>query len=315
MNALGPPETRSSFRSGMCVIIGPPNSGKSTLLNTFLGQKVSIVTPKPQTTRNRISGILNQAGTQIVFLDTPGIHRTTQTLNRFIVDTAWQTLAEADCLLLVLDAALYIRKGAQKLHADLALFSQRIQQLGLPLLLALNKIDCIRNRTGLLPLMEQLTGLFPDVSLYPISASSGDGTETLVQACRKALPESMPLFPEDQLSTLPMRFFAQEIIREKLFLVLNQELPYSIAVEIENWQELPEKGLTLIQAVIYVAQSQHKQIVIGKQGARLKQVGQEARLELNTLLDQRAHLELWVKVKPNWYENRSFLEQLLPESL
>ncbi|MCF8109256.1 MAG: GTPase Era [Desulfohalobiaceae bacterium] len=315
MNPLQPVHSRPGFHSGTCAIIGPPNSGKSTLLNTFLGQKVSIVTPKPQTTRNRISGILNQAGAQIVFLDTPGIHHTTQTLNRFIVDTAWQTLAEADCLLLVLDAALYTRKGKHKLHADLAPFSQRIQQLGLPLLLALNKIDCIRNRTGLLPLMEQLSGVFPDVSLYPISASTGDGTETLVQACREALPESMPLFPDDQLSTLPMRFFAQEIIREKLFLVLNQELPYSIAVEIENWQELPEKGLTLIQAIIYVARSQHKQIVIGKQGARLKQVGQEARLELNTLLGQRAHLELWVKVKPKWYENRSFLEQLLPESL
>jgi GTP-binding protein Era len=315
MNPLQPLESRPGFHSGICAIIGPPNSGKSTLLNTFLGQKVSIVTPKPQTTRNRISGILNRAGAQIVFLDTPGIHHTTQTLNRFIVDTAWQALTEADCLLLVLDAALYTRKGEQKLHGDLAPFGQRIQQLGLPLLLALNKIDCIRNRTGLLPLMEQLAGVFPDVSLYPISAWTGDGTETLVQACREALPESMPLFADDQLTTLPMRFFAQEIIREKLFLALNQELPYSIAVEIENWQELPEKDLTLIQAVIYVARPQHKQIVIGKHGARLKQVGREARLELNTLLEQRAHLELWVKVKPKWCENRSFLEQLLPESL
>ena len=315
MNPLEPLESRPGFHSGICAIIGPPNSGKSTLLNTFLGQKVSIVTPKPQTTRNRISGILNRAGAQIVFLDTPGIHHTTQTLNRFIVDTAWQALTEADCLLLVLDAALYTRKGEQKLHVDLAPFGQRIQQLGLPLLLALNKIDCIRNRTGLLPLMEQLAGLFPDVSLYPISAWTGDGTETLVQACLEVLPESMPLFADDQLTTLPMRFFAQEIIREKLFLALNQELPYSIAVEIENWQELPEKDLTLIQAVIYVARPQHKQIVIGKHGARLKQVGREARLELNTLLEQRAHLELWVKVKPKWHENRSFLEQLLPESL
>ena len=315
MNPLEHIESRPGFHSGICAIIGPPNSGKSTLLNTFLGQKVSIVTPKPQTTRNRISGILNRAGAQIVFLDTPGIHHTTQTLNRFIVDTAWQALTEADCLLLVLDAALYTRKGEQKLHVDLAPFGQRIQQLGLPLLLALNKIDCIRNRTGLLPLMEQLAGVFPDVSLYPISAWTGDGTETLVQACLEVLPESMPLFADDQLTTLPMRFFAQEIIREKLFLALNQELPYSIAVEIENWQELPEKNLTLIQAVIYVARPQHKQIVIGKHGARLKQVGREARLELNTLLEQRAHLELWVKVKPKWHENRSFLEQLLPESL
>ena len=315
MNTPEPIETRHSFQSGICAIIGPPNSGKSTLLNTLLGQKVSIVTPKPQTTRNRISGILNRAEAQIVFLDTPGIHHTTQSLNRFIVNTAWQTLAEADCLLLVLDAALYTRKGAQKLRTDLAPFSTRVQRLGLPLLLALNKVDSLRDRTRLLPLMEQLAELFPDVDLYPISACTGDGTERLVQACLNALPEAMPLFPEDQLSTLPMRFFAQEIIREKLFLVLNQELPYSIAVEIENWQELPEKDLTVIQAVIYVAQSQHKQIVIGKHGARLKQVGREARLELNTMLDQRTHLELWVKVKPKWYENRSFLEQLLPEIL
>lgn len=313
MNTPEPSKSREDFHSGICAIIGPPNSGKSTLLNTLLGQKISIVTPKPQTTRNRISGILNRDDAQVLFLDTPGIHHTRQTLNRFIVDTAWQTLAEADCVLLLLDGALYTRKGIKKLHEDLRPFSNRFQDLGLPLFLALNKIDLIRDRTRLLPLMEQLAGLFPDIDLYPVSAVTGDGTADLVQACLKGLPGEVPLFPEDQLSTLPMRFFAQEIIREKLFLVMQQEIPYSIAVEIENWQELPEKNLTLIQAVIYVAQSQHKHIVIGKQGDRLKQVGREARLEINALLGQRSHLELWVKVKPKWHENRSFLQQLLPD--
>ncbi|MCF8104246.1 MAG: GTPase Era [Desulfohalobiaceae bacterium] len=309
------PENSQNHHSGICAIIGPPNSGKSTLLNLFLGQKLSIVTPKPQTTRNRISGILTRDDAQILFLDTPGIHKSGKALNRMIVNTAWQTLAEADLILFVLDGSRYSGdRAATRLERDLSSVFQRLKSHSQPLILVVNKIDLVGSRPRLLPLIEQLAGIFPEGEIVPISALKAEHTQELLELLIQKLPLNLPLFPEDQLSTLPMRFFAAEIIREKLIMVLNQEIPYSIAVEIESWQEIPEKNLTEVHAVIHVARQNHKQIVIGKQGSRLKQVGREARLELSSILEQRIHLKLWVKVKPNWHENRSFLQELLPEA-
>lgn len=308
-------KNRQAHHSGICAIIGPPNSGKSTLLNLFLGQKLSIVTPKPQTTRNRISGILTREDAQVLFLDTPGIHKSEKALNRMIVNIAWQTLAEADLILFVLDGSRYSGyRAMSRLERDLSPVFKRLKSHFQPLILAINKIDLIGSRPRLLPLIEHLAGIFPQAEIVPISALNAEHTTELLRLLIQKLPVNLPIFPEDQLSTLPMRFFAAEIIREKLILVLNQEIPYSIAVEIESWQEIPGKNLTEVHAVIYVARQNHKQIVIGKQGSRLKQVGREARLELSSILEQRIHLELWVKVKPNWYENRSFLQELLPES-
>lgn len=300
--------------SGVCAIIGPPNSGKSTLLNRFLGQKLSIVTPKPQTTRNRISGILTRNDAQILFLDTPGIHESSKTLNRMIVNTAWQALADADLVLFVLDSARAVKMHSAQLDQSLAPLLQRIASYSLPVILALNKIDLIGAKPLLLPLMKRLTRICPEAEVFPISAAKAENTSQLLEAIIRKQPLNLPRFPEDELSTLPMRFFAAEIIREKLILALKREIPYTIAVEIEGWQEIPEKNLTEIQAIIYVSRQNHKQIVIGSQGALLKKVGQEARLELGQILEGRVHLKLWVKVKPKWHESRSFLDQLLIET-
>jgi GTP-binding protein Era len=300
-------------RCGVVVITGPPNSGKSTLLNCLLGEKLSIVTPKPQTTRNRISGIYQEEATQILFLDTPGIHHTTKTLNAFLVETAWQALEGADHVLLLLDASRYVQRPGN-LRRDLEVIRERLLQAGLPLTVALNKQDLIHNKRDLLPLLESLRAHFPDTEFFPLSATQGEGTLELLEHLKRHLPCSPFLYPEDQLSTLPMRFLASEIVREKLFLSLEQELPYSVAVQTEYWDRDPESGMLHIGAVIYVSTKSHKAMVIGAKGRKLKEVGQKARLELEAMLEQRVYLQLWVKVKPKWNENRGFLQGLAPEN-
>jgi len=305
--------TECPTRCGVVVITGPPNSGKSTLLNCFLGEKLSIVTPKPQTTRNRISGIYQEESTQILFLDTPGIHHTTKSLNTFLVETAWQALEGADHVLLLLDASRYVERH-KRLRRDLEVIHQRLAQSGLPLTVALNKQDLVHQKRELLPLLESLRAYFPDTEFFVLSATRGEGTLELLEHIKQHLPRSPFLYPEDQLSTLPMRFLASEIIREKLFLSLEQELPYSLAVQTEYWDQDPECGMLHIGAVIYVSTKSHKAMVIGAKGRMLKEVGQAARLELEAMLGQRVYLQLWVKVKPRWTENRNFLQGLAPEN-
>lgn len=300
-------------RCGVVVITGPPNSGKSTLLNCFLGEKLSIVTPKPQTTRNRISGIYHEDSTQILFLDTPGIHYTTQSLNAFLVETAWNALEGADHVLLLLDASRYA-DHQKRLKRDLSVIHERLTHSGLPLTVALNKQDLVQRKQDLLPLLESLRDYFPDTEFHVLSATQGEGTLELLEHLKQSVPCSPFLYPEDQLSTLPMRFLASEIIREKLFLNLEQELPYSVAVQTEYWDEDPETGMLHIGAVIYVSTKSHKSMVIGAKGRMLKQVGQAARLELEAMLEQQVYLQLWVKIKPKWTQNRSFLQSLAPEN-
>ena len=306
------PEDDQNFLSGIVALIGPPNAGKSTLLNSFLGEKVAIVTPKPQTTRNQISGILTRSDAQIVFLDTPGVHKSPKTLNRFLVDTAWQALKGADCILLVLDSELYAKKP-QRLEQDIAYLQKPIQRSALPVIIALNKVDLLADKKKLLPLMEQLQQLWPEAEVFPVSAATGRGIQELLTDLSKHLPQGPALYPEDQISTLPLRFMAAEIIREKLFFHLDKELPYSVAVEISLWEEDPEKDLVSIQATIFVAHKNHKKIVIGKGGQNLKNVGQEARLELQEILQGRVFLELWVKVRAKWNEDIRFISSLVPE--
>ncbi len=300
-------------RCGVVVITGPPNSGKSTLLNCFLGEKLSIVTPKPQTTRNRISGIYQEKNTQILFLDTPGIHHTTKSLNAFLVETAWQALEGADHVLLLLDASRYVEQQ-KRLRRDMEVIHERLKTAGLPLTVALNKQDLVSRKRDLLPLLESLQAYFPDTEFFVLSAVQGEGTLELLDHLKSHLPRSPFLYPEDQLSTLPMRFLASEIVREKLFLGLEQELPYFVAVQTEYWDEDPESGMLHIGCVIYVGTKSHKAMVIGAKGRKLKEVGQAARLELEAMLEQRIHLQLWVKVKPGWTENRNFLQGLAPEN-
>ncbi len=300
---------KDEFRCGVVALIGPPNAGKSTLLNSYLGQKVSIVTPKPQTTRNRINGILNRDDCQIIFLDTPGIHKSNQTLNRFLVETAWQALHGSDVIVLLLDGSRYVDR-LSLLEKELSPIVDPLRGKGDSLIVAVNKVDKVRDKNRLLPILDRLRGYFPDKEFFLISALTGENTYELLEEIKSHLPVSPPLYPEDQISSVPLRFMAAEIIREKLFFKLEKELPYSVAVDIEDWQEDEEKGLTRIFATIYVSKKNHKQIVIGKKGQMLKQIGTEARKELEALLGRKVYLELWVKIRAGWNEDERFISSL-----
>ncbi len=300
---------KGEFRCGVVALIGPPNAGKSTLLNSYLGQKVSIVTPKPQTTRNRINGILHRDDCQIIFLDTPGIHKSNLTLNRFLVETAWQALHGSDLILLLLDGSRYVDRPFL-LEKEVSPFSSPLKGKEESLVVAINKVDKVKDKNKLLPVMEELKKYFPEKEFFLISALTGENTYELLEEIKSRLPISPPLYPEDQLSSLPLRFMVSEIIREKLFLRLEKELPYSVAVDIERWEEEKEKNLIRIYATIYVAKKNHKQIVIGRGGQMLKVIGIEARKELEELLGSRIYLELWVKVRPRWNEDERFISNL-----
>ncbi|MBG0791680.1 MAG: GTPase Era [Desulfovibrionaceae bacterium] len=294
---------------GMVALIGPPNAGKSTLMNRYLGQKVAIVSPKPQTTRNRISGILTTDDAQVVFLDTPGIHRLRGKMNRFLLESAWNALAQADGVVVLLDAALYCAKP-QLLDKEIAPLVKPVSEAGRPVLVAVNKIDRIKEKDQLLPFMARLAELWPEAEYIPVSAMRGKGTEELLDRILAFLPEGPAMFPEDQLSTVPLRFMASEIIREKLFYSLRQELPYSTAVEIEHWDEQARPGMVVVNAVIYTSRKSHKGMIIGKQGANLKKIGTQARQEIAELTGTKVHLELWVKVREGWTEDPGFLRAM-----
>lgn len=299
----------SAFRCGWVAILGPPNAGKSTLLNTLLGQKIAIVTPKAQTTRNRITGILSDPDAQVIFMDTPGIHATRGKMNRLFSQTAWDASKDADVIMVMLDAELYLRRP-EYMENDIKPLLEAIRAETRPVIVVANKVDLIGDKSRLLPLMEQLHATWPLAELFPVSALNKVGLENLLAKIKRELPEGEAQFPEDQLSTLPVRFMAAESIREKLFLGLHQELPYSIAVDIENWEEATDRNLTIINAVIYVTRPTQKAIVIGKGGANLKKVGQTAREEIAGILGTKVHLELWVKVREDWPEDLGFLHSL-----
>lgn len=299
----------SAHRCGWVAIMGPPNAGKSTLLNTLLGQKIAIVTPKAQTTRHRITGILSDADAQVIFMDTPGIHVTRGKMNRLLSQAAWEASKDADVIMVMLDAELYLRKP-EYMDKDIKPLLEAIKAETRPVLVLANKVDLIGDKSRLLPLMETLHATWPMAELFPVSALSSVGLDTLLKKIKVQLPEGAPQFPEDQLSTVPVRFMAVESIREKLFLNLHQELPYAIAVDIENWEEDPARNLTLINAIIYVARPSQKAIVIGRGGQNLKKVGQAARLEIADILGTKVHLELWVKVREDWPEDLGFLHSL-----
>ena len=301
--------SETPFRCGWVALMGPPNAGKSTLLNAYLGQKVAIVSPKPQTTRNQITGILSEKDAQVIFMDTPGVHQLRGKMNRLIVQSAWQAMEGADVIAIMIDADYYARTP-DALTRDIGPFIKPIEAETRPVFVIANKVDLLGDKSLLLPLFTTLHESWPKAEIFPLSALKGEGLPNLLAALKKALPEGEAQFPEDQLSTVPTRFMAAEIVREKLFLSLKQELPYLTAVDVEAWEEDPETGHVTIHAVIYVAKASHKAIVIGHAGRHIKEVGQSARKDIMALLGCKVHLELWVKVRENWVDDVSFLHTL-----
>jgi GTP-binding protein Era len=293
---------RSGFKSGFISIIGRPNVGKSTLLNLLLGEKIAIVSAKPQTTRNRILGIKNHPAGQIIFLDTPGIHRAQSRLNRSMVKVALATYSEVDGVCFMIEA-----DRSDNDENDFIL--ETLTKIEKPVLLVINKIDLVP-KGDLLPIMERYSRLRSFEQIIPISALLGDGVETFVDELLKILPEGPRLFPEDMITDLPERFLVAELIREKVFQLTQEEIPYATAVVVEDFKEREEKNLIVIRATIQVERESQKGILIGKRGRMLKEIGRLAREEIEALLGARVFLELWVKEEKNWREDPRALRRL-----
>ncbi len=304
---LYPAHMNSSHKFGFVALVGPPNAGKSTLMNGYLGQKVAIVTPKAQTTRNRITGILSTNDAQVVFIDTPGVHSLRGKMNKFLRETAIAALSSANCVVLLLDGPLYAARP-RALSADVKSLEKPVRHATCPSIVAINKVDKIKDKSQLLPVLNEAAKLWPRAEIIPVSGMQGEGREKLLHLILEHLPHAPAMFPEDQISTLPVRFMAAEIVREKLFMSLKQELPYSTAVEIEQFDE--SEKIPRIAAVIYVAKKNHKGMVIGKNGQHLKQIGTQARTDIEELLETKIMLELWVKVREGWPEDAGFLRSL-----
>jgi GTPase len=293
--------------TGMVAIVGPPNSGKSTLMNQFLGQKISIVTPKAQTTRNRIVGIINEPKFQIVFLDTPGLHNSREPLNVSMVQIAMDTLAEVDLVLFLVDVSLPLpQKAKAEKQAELASYFDKIKG---PAFLILNKIDLI-DRMKILPMIEAYAGLFPFKAIIPVSALRNEGLDVLQKEIIETLPIGPRLFPEDIPTDASERFLCAEIIREKIFLMTGEEVPYSTAVLIESFKEDAVGHLVTIHAAIVVDRDSQKGIIIGKGGHKLKSIGMAARKDIEVLIGEKVLLKLWVKVHKNWSQDKRFLKEL-----
>jgi GTP-binding protein Era len=294
----------SVFRCGFVAVCGRPNAGKSTLVNRLAGGPVSIVTPKAQTTRNRITGIRNGPGSQIIFVDTPGLITGAGGMNEYLMKTAHRAILDADAVICVLDA---VRKRPL---GDIPFFGPALES-GKPLLLALNKVDALRDKTTLLPVMEAAAQAAGFAAVVPVSAVRGDGLDRLALEAENLLPEGDRLFPEDLLSDMPEKFFVSEIIREAVFLNLREELPYSAAVLIETFDETGrEGGLVKIAAAICVERTSQKGMAIGRGGAMLKKIGTEARKGIERFLGAKVFLELHVKVSRNWTRDHSELKRL-----
>uniref|UniRef100_I2PXB6 GTPase Era n=1 Tax=Desulfovibrio sp. U5L TaxID=596152 RepID=I2PXB6_9BACT len=299
----------SATRFGHVVMLGPTNAGKSTLLNRVIGQKVSIVSPKPQTTRNSISGILTEEGAQAVFLDTPGLHRQKRGIAPLLLRSAYAALTRADVVLVLLDGAQYARR-LEGLKNDLLPIVRVLKDSPVPVVVALNKADVVREKARMLPVLAAVGEALPGAELFPVSALTGLGVKELLAALFARLPEGPHQFDPDEVSTAPVRFLASEIVREKVFLALGEELPYSTAVTVEDWDEESKPGLVKIQASILVGRESHKPMVIGKGGERIKDIGQKARIDIEEMLGSKVFLELWVKVRPNWADDPALLRDL-----
>jgi GTP-binding protein Era len=296
------------FRSGFVCILGRPNAGKSTLLNALVGEKLAIISPKPQTTRNRIQGIVNlpkgkgRDAAQIVLIDTPGVHKPDSSLGRKMMVEVREALEGCDLVLLIMDAT-------RKLDRRDEFALQMLKHSPTKVCLILNKVDALRGGKGkLLPLIEEYKNLHQFHEIIPISALKRDGLDLLLKQVTAALPAGRPYFPEDQITDQPARFMAAEIVRERVLVETEQELPYATAVVVDSFEEGAK--LTRISATIYCEREGQKGILIGKKGEMLKRIGTSARLQIERRLETKVFLELYVKVQPNWRESHGFVEEL-----
>src|SRR5277367_4816433 len=291
---------KEGFRSGFVAIVGRPNAGKSTLLNRLVGQKVAIVTSKPQTTRNRIQGIVTRPEGQIVFIDTPGLHDAKTVLNRQMMREVAAALEGIDVLLMMVDASRTFP------HAD-ALLLEKGKRFQTQTILALNKVDRVP-KAKLLPMLESFSKAFPFAALIPISALKGDGVDELVEEILQHLPEGEAFFPEDQITDQPERFLASEIVREKAIELTYHEVPHALSVMVDKYEQ--KANLLRIEATLHVERDSQKKILIGAKAEMLKKIGTEARKELEKLLDTKIYLGLFVKVMPDWRENPARVKEL-----
>ncbi len=288
-------------RTGFIAIIGRPNVGKSTLLNHLIGQKISITSRKPQTTRQTILGIKTEGPVQYIYVDTPGLHNHDgRALNRYMNRAALTALHDVNVIIFVVDARRWDKQDDWVL--------QRINNLNVPIILAVNKIDKLSDRATLLPYLETAAQRYNFFKIIPISAKNGDQLNALEENIRECLPEQIHLFPEDHLTDRSDRFMAGEVVREKLMRALGQELPYALSVSIDAFEDQPD--IVRIAAIIWVEKTSQKPIIIGVGGERLKSIGQKSRLDLEKYLDKKVFLKLWVKVKSGWSDDEKFLRQL-----
>jgi len=293
-------EEFKDFRSGYVSIIGRPNVGKSTLLNALLGEKVAIVTPKPQTTRSRIIGIKTLPRAQIVFIDTPGIHRPVNKLGETMVKIALEAVKGVDIILLMVEP--------YKTDTEDRIIIHSLRNVTTPVFLLINKIDTIK-KPELLPLIDHFKKIYPFKEIIPISALHQDGVDLLIERTCDYLPQGPKYYPDELITDQFERFMISEIIREKIIEMTKEEVPYSVAVEVTDWKER-EDGLISIRSNIYVERESQKGIIIGKGGAMLKSIGTVARVDIEKLLNTKIFLELWVKVKKDWRKNKKILQEL-----
>ncbi len=290
------------FRSGYVAIIGRPNVGKSTLINRILGQKLCITSRRPQTTRHRILGIKTNDSGQFIYVDTPGMHSDNKkAMNRYMNRAAASSIEDVDVILFVVE-------GLKWTDEDKRVLKRLQQDARCPVILVLNKADKLDDKAALLPQIQELAAQFDFAAVVPVSARKGMNTDLLEQEIAKLMPEGEMIFDEDQLTDRSSRFLASEIVREKLFRYLGQELPYSLTVEVEQFEE--EEGMYRIGTVVYVERSGQKSIVIGKKGEQLKLIGQDARMEMEQLFGCKVFLQIWVKVREGWSDNERMLKNL-----
>jgi len=291
--------TEENFRSGFITIVGRPNVGKSTLLNVIVGEKIAAVSQKPNTTRNRVVGIKTFPDSQLVFLDTPGIHKARGELGKAMVQAAMNTIGEADVILMMIEVDDPFGKGDRFI----------ISSLPKPALLVINKIDTIKKGKILEIISESQKFGDKFLEVIPISALKADGIDDLINSIKKYLPEGPKYFPDDMITDQPERFLAAELIREKIFNLTHEEIPYKTAVVVEEFQDIPEKKLVRISALVYVERDNHKGIIIGEQGKMLKQIGTLARADIERILGTKVYLELWVKVKKRWTQRGELIRE------